>query len=796
MEFDLRLKALSRLSQSQTDAAATALRTEFEKVAASLPVETQYDLITQNLEILGKISHRFSTDVVQLLLVFIETIPSRQITYSDQQVLLAQKFGEYYSTSSLIIRSVELLTDLRYLETKTVLHALLRLSNHPTEVIREKAVAGLKALVNYDMHVIYGDGKLPGIGVTPQKQAIDELESLEDIELHNYFSVIVALVDEILSPTAQGVSWSYKSVTWSQSATPGHPTMADIRQRSIALLKRMYGLAKPVSQKLEIIYACDNATRTHPDSNANDETIKMIGRDTIEVLKFFSSLVQTEDLQIIQKIESKSYWIYHHASARPEIEAAAMAVQATIADHSEYQIYKVLIGFEGVFLDWAEFKKLGSLWEGEDEFRRAKALEYVDSITAENYTVWRQRIFNYAETKSADLATFPVFYQFLRSFAEKQPTLALQLISENAEPLAAFLIPLLRGLWIGPKRSETKTLIESWAANGQHLFASTKQFLASENLDLDLLKLLLRRATDLNDLETVNLMISVAITNFSPDKEFLVDELFLPALEVLTERSNTGWILDVWFRRETRTVIKYLSEHHLDLVLRNLLALKEIDYHAEEVLYLIAQRAPGKVLRFLCQRLIALSDNRRIFDAIPFTMHKLKEPLSKMPREAVRVVREQYDGNYSKFIHRGAHLLKTIFPDFPAEFEAELLTLVRVEDDANLEFVLAILRNYTGEPSLHRVCKEIIKAVPMDSPLRTEVAIVLENTGVVVGEFGLADAYERKKSEVNDWINDPDERIQEFAKWYIASLEQMSTADRKRAEEEIALRKYRYGEEE
>jgi hypothetical protein len=229
------------------------------------------------------------------------------------------------------------------------------------------------------------------------------------------------------------------------------------------------------------------------------------------------------------------------------------------------------------------------------------------------------------------------------------------------------------------------------------------------------------------------------------------------------------------------------------------LNLKKIDYHAEEILYLIAQQKPEHVLQFLCQRLIANSQKskgeRRIFDAIPYELHKLREPLSRIPREAVRVIRDQYDGDYSMLIFRGAHLLETIFPQFPSEFEAELLKIVKAGGDSNFEFVLAVLRNYEGQPFIHRVCKEIIRSVPFDSPFRTEVAIALESTGVVMGEFGLAEAYERKASEVKDWLTEPDEKIQEFAKWYIANLERMSSADRKRAEEEIALRKFQYGEE-
>jgi hypothetical protein len=48
---------------------------------------------------------------------------------------------------------------------------------------------------------------------------------------------------------------------------------------------------------------------------------------------------------------------------------------------------------------------------------------------------------------------------------------------------------------------------------------------------------------------------------------------------------------------------------------------------------------------------------------------------------------------------------------------------------------------------------------------------------------------------VLDWLKDTDERVQKFAKAYIEDLERMRDGERKRAEEDIALRKFRYGEE-
>ena len=120
--------------------------------------------------------------------------------------------------------------------------------------------------------------------------------------------------------------------------------------------------------------------------------------------------------------------------------------------------------------------------------------------------------------------------------------------------------------------------------------------------------------------------------------------------------------------------------------------------------------------------------------------------------------------------------------------------MVREGGDAELEFVAGVLRAYSGEAFIHAVAKELIKHLPPGSSLVPEVEIALQSTGVVSGEFGMAEAYERKRLEVLDWLQEPDARIRTFAVRYISQLEAMRDGERARAEESIALRKFNYGE--
>ena len=794
MDSDLRLKALGRLATSETPAAAEALKKALDKALASLHEDREYDLLDQSLAELEAIAHRFSDVVAAEIIRFIAAVRTHQITYDKKHAAFVADVAKYQNASTLAVRAIEVLLRVRYLETQTVTQALLKLSIDEDGDIRKEAIDGLKKVAVYDLDIFYGNARQNGIGAWPQKQVTDLLSGLGDDDLIKFQHAVLEVADSLLSPTIEGTRWSSTAVTISNAAAPAGGGVADVRAGTIQLLKRLYAILPGTPWKLSVITVLHGATRPHRFPTGGEDVAAMISANTQEVLAFYESLVDTADFQVVQKIESLSYWVYYHAP-NDQVKRDALAIEQAIAANAEYQIYKTLIGFEGIFLIWEDLRKRDSYWEDTDKFRREKATEFANSITASNFQTWRERILSYAKTRSEDLATFPIFYGFLETFASAHPSLAMKLLTEDTQAIAGFHIPLLRGLWNGPEQPALRALLDAWIAAGQYLYASTKQFLDCPTLDRELVKRLLARAAELKDLNTVALVMSVAASNYRDD-DSIIRELFLPALEILTQRGSPEWIFDMWFRREARVVISKLDDPGTELILRNMMLLEKIDHHAEEILYLIAQRSPQKVLAFLCQRLAAdeSGHKRDTYDAIPYRLHKLDKPLAVIPREAVHIVRAQYDGDYGMFVFRGAHLLKTIFPQFSPEFESELLSLVEEGGDENLEFVLAVLRNYEGQLFIHTLCKAIVEKVPSDSKYRTEVAVTLQNTGVVSGAYGFAEAYERKKVEIQDWLNDPSEKVREFATWYINGLDAMSAVDRQRADEEIALRKQRYDE--
>ena len=199
-------------------------------------------------------------------------------------------------------------------------------------------------------------------------------------------------------------------------------------------------------------------------------------------------------------------------------------------------------------------------WGKVEERRKRKASEYAQSITADNFGEWRERILIFSQTESDDLATFPFFYQFLGEFAAVNPTLALDLVLKDTHRIERFLIPLLRGLWAGDNRPAIRSLINDWIKDARYLNQCIKMFLSNPELDAELIKALLEKAKEIRDTDAINMAVSVAVSNYDEDREYLLTDVLMPAIQSLTEQSDARWILESWFRRETRTVFSNLNE--------------------------------------------------------------------------------------------------------------------------------------------------------------------------------------------------------------------------------------------
>jgi len=186
-------------------------------------------------------------------------------------------------------------------------------------------------------------------------------------------------------------------------------------------------------------------------------------------------------------------------------------------------------------------------------------------VPADGFQVWRARIIRFAQTESNDLATFPVFYEFLAEVAASYPDFGLELLTEHANPLSRFLIPLIRGIWDGDRKSQLLPLMTRWideAAEKETSFLSAcaKVFLSTRDVDFVILEKILEKATGLRDVFVIRQVATVAVgRSDSGARNAELKALFLRALPRLTELGDAGWVHEIWYRKEATEMVGEFS---------------------------------------------------------------------------------------------------------------------------------------------------------------------------------------------------------------------------------------------
>ena len=439
----------------------------------------------------------------------------------------------------------------------------------------------------------------------------------------------------------------------------------------------------------------------------------------------------------------------------------------------------------GVFVGY-DFRFSSDLdWQAAQQERKQRIQGFVDEISERTFKQWQKRIQSVADKySSADSSEFQYFSAFLFELGKQKPLVARDLITHDEKTLEPFLIHLVAGIWKSSSSGFAKDIVVNWLNGTKHLSLCASLFDYVQELDQYLLKKILKKAAEVGDSNALhNAIGSIARSYCKALKPF-----FLRAVKELTKKQDTSWIGNVWYRGET--IIKSLSENEYHVILENLMSASSIGHEAEALLTLMADEHPLHVVRFLEKRVSIQSKRKRDkFDAIPFQFHQLNISLQKKAEVIVPEILTWFSKKEGLHHWEAAHLVQRIFPSFDTVLEQSLLALAKKGGSRNAKTVLLILRSFQGQQFLHGVCKEFIKQYSKDERYKHEMFIVLSQAGVVTGEYGLAEAYKRKKNDIQEWKNDPSEAIQLFVREYEDYVDQRISHEQKRVDEEVELMK-------
>ena len=644
-------------------------------------------------------------------------------------------------------------------------------------------------------------------GPVVQAMVVDRIDGLPMGKRAPLLRLLARMLGEVLEAEIMGASSSSSSITMHFGPVPASVDLRAIRGKAMKLLKELMQLATSDGDRRTILSALENATQGPRTDYLPNDLAKLLIDNTKEFVKFLTEIAPTLGYEILQTWEDRARWMYIHNRSLPEalasdavlveardrLVAAIFAFRDAINCDRAFVIYKTLVGFESVFPPaWDD--PIFDLEEA-DRYRAAQVEALLGEIDEANADQWFEILFRCARTESDDLATFPTFGRFLTRLGETKPDILIGYIGKMKPPLARFLPAMLTGLMKSDRKDAAEALIEQWLVGSRYLSDIAWYCRFADTCEENLLIRVLERAVANNDNPAVLNMLAAAETQFRSNPGTLIETAFLPAVRHAASQKDLHWVSRSvsWMNSP---ILRALDQGQARIVLEALVPYPKLEREAEYVAAAIAKQWSGAVIEFLGDRQ-SFGDDRSIADgyrAFPSRVYALRKPLAAASDALIRG-RRWFELDSRLFRFGAGRFLASIFPGLPTKFRDRLAEYVAGGDRQDIAFVLAIVSNYTGEEAPHGFLKDIVAQIDPNDDLVGSVAACLDSTGVVAGEFGMVEFFTQQKASMQDWFDDPRDRVRVFAEARIRSLDHRIIREQRMAETSIAMRKLDFGEE-
>lgn len=718
-----------------------------------------------------------------------------------QPVAIETPSGTFPGKSQIDVLNliVRILRDYRYSGFEATVEAAVRLYAGAASDDERSALVSLgEDLARHDL------GVWKRYGPIAQHELMNIVEQLPAEQRERSLPLLRTMYDNMLSPEVEGSEWATSdTLTISRGAIAASLELSEIRGWAIAKLKDMLVSSQANEERQAIIGALFRATDTPYNAGYSNELAHLILENAVAVVGICRELAPGWSFEILQKLEDRMLRLhYAHRAVPPSFgddpklaETNAVLLSEIVAFRDAvnadpgFVTYKTLVGYDSVF---------PSAWEGDPfdfEARDAWRAERIDAMVADiteaNAEEWLNVITRCAQTRSDDLATFPSFANFLVKLATEKSSIVIGYLDRLDDRLAQFLPGMLRGLVESGQQEFVDVKLREWIARGRYL-DHICYFLKSDTLlEIDLLERAAVRARADGDDWAVTTSVAAATSRFAQSADDRLKTVFVAGLRHLTARMDVRWATSHFVSWRKAPILLALQDDELETLFAALLIVPRLEYNIEELLATIGTQQIDAVIQFLGARMAREreAETAEQYRAVPFTPHRLPAALLPHPAKMVQAARAWYAADGALFRFRGGHFLAKVFPDMREGFEAELRALIAAGDTADIKMVLALLQNYEGQVGIHALCKDIVDAIADDEDqLRLNVAIALEATGVVSGEFGHVEAYEQRKALVAPWLEDPRHKVRKFGREFLHQIDQHIAAEQRRAEEDRAFR--------
>lgn len=769
---------------------------------------------------------RFADEVLPLYDDFEAILPTIRETLlqaaaaarETQTVPHSTSIGEFpgRTPDDVISRILTVFDEVRYVDVETVFDAYAELFVGATsELQRQTILEKVSRLSQYELDV------WRRIGPLVQMRLLEIVQRLAPARRDEIRPLVTEVLRSCLSPEITGTSSSSQSVTWSAAAVSPTDDLLRVRTDAIKLLDAQLSTATNDGDRRDVVRALDEATRMPQRGSYGSTLTLQFLRDAQTVVEIYTRQLSSLGHKIAQEIEYNLLFLHRRnkalpssalefdgvTAARDELLTAIFRFRDIANRDEDFAIFKLLIGYQSVFdFQWDEDESTDENADRNIERYQAYLAAEVEKLAGrvcrKNGGQWFDRILRYITTYADALRDSPQLGKFLEKVAAREPEVGVDWLAKcSSPPLAVLQPPLLWGLQISNPEA-ARSHIEAAIREGFFLSEVMRYLKFAKPTDGLLAEKALAKAAAASDTRAAVLALELATQRAGDIGTETARRLTLSAIDCLDHMGEFGWVDQIAMHGRRSGLLAAFTDDELKRILDALINVPKLDYYGEVLLAGVAPRLPTEVVESLGLRFArqATAENNgsgppvRKYQALPDSLKKLAAPLAGHMAFVVDRAFEWSRSDLRLSLFRGARLVAALCPDWHPDLERKLMEYARSGDPNKHIFLLRVLRNYEGQKFIHPVAQELVASLPEENDLEGEIEIALESTGILHGEFGLRDAYQRVKSLMEGWLTDSRTKVVAFAQRMIRHLDNQIAAEQRSVEESIAMRRLAFGE--
>ncbi|MBA7527310.1 hypothetical protein ES705_19486 [subsurface metagenome] len=515
----------------------------------------------------------------------------------------------------------------------------------------------------------------------------------------------------------------------------------------------------------------------------------------------------TDLLGIVAAIEEHLYWI--NKSEKKRIKESE-ELHKDILKKKLYKLFRLLVGDPMTYYqeeDWITVEKI-----------RSKEIDQlIGSIEKTQLEEWFDKLNKIAsQHKIVDEWKFNPFKDFLRKVSKQKPQITdelLEMVFKHNSPLKYFTGAFLDGFRIGAHfevwdkyfneiiNTKDITLVTALVSSlNLPRDVNLEKFIREK--DIDFLENITKRKDQLSFLKEAEdrvleyTLFNTLMRNFrrSPKK---IEPMIVKEIKAYPEYQNM-FLSEISIATRRRWInIKELLPGTIELLKEKMVELFKIDWRIQELLLAIGDCYGLKAVLDVFMKRIEKDIERKEktgwesgerYEAIPYHFNPdLNKFMVEHPdyEKVTRGWTAKMTTNWSIYNRHVGNFLRKV----EKGFDKVLTSLIQKGDDENL---MKAARAMQSIDSVNfDICLEIIRRTDNEKIIKL-VGANMYSTGVVSGEYGISEAYEKKAEQLKKYLANDSERVRIFAKRMIKSFLESAKRERQQADEEKQLRRIEF----